>query len=217
MKRYHLHPVYIILTFAFLIFALPQSTFSEETASEQITSGQKMIRRDGNKEGNDERMKLREAFAQENKKKREAFKAKLDSIKDENKQKIVEKINTQLATINRRHTSMLSTVLTKFEDILARIIKKTHALADEGINTIAIDADITDAEVAISKAKSAIETQSERDYTIEISDEAGLKTSISTTRQLLHSDLKAVRELVKTAHESVKTAAETLHTTKEQS
>ena len=112
---------------------------------------------------------------------------------------------------------MLSTVLSKFEAILSRIIKKTHALAEKGTNTAKIDADITDAEIAISEAKDAIKVQSEKDYTVEISSEDTLKTSISTTRQLLHSDLKSVRELLKKAHEAVKIAAESLHTAMEQS
>lgn len=196
MKRYHMFTL-IILSFLTTIVSLPQPIHAhdedfdvkpKERTFENIT----------------ERKNIR----------RTEFQERLKTISDEKKRERIEEINNHFDSINKRYTTMLLNVLSRYEAILKRIITKTSTLAKDGTNTATIDADITDAEFAIDEAKSIVSKQADTDYTVSITDEASLKKSILETRKHLHSDLKIAREAVKNAHDAIKIAAQTLQDVK---
>ena len=196
MKRYHLFTVTLLVVGSILILA-PHTAKAHD-------------------EDFDSKPKERtlEKLNERNEKKREAFQDKLKSISDDTKRKSIEDINEHVAHINKRYTTMLSNVLSKYEAILKRIISKTSDLAKSGKNTATIDADITDAEFAIDEAESIISKQADTDYTIAITSESTLKQSVLETRAHLHADLKLAREAVQRAHDAIKIAAQTLQDVK---
>ena len=220
MKRYEIYALNLFLV-TILLLAVPAPTSAHELPSGSQTSdaGDEKSGLDNNDERKQNRIENREERqadrAQQKQERHEKFHEQLELIKNENKKDAIERINTTLAGINKRYTSMLSTVLSKFEAILARIIEKTHDLADDGTNTAAIDADITDAETALGEAKDAITAQSEKDYTLTITDESTIREVAQAMRRQLHADLKATRAHVQNAHEAIKVAAHTLYETKE--
>lgn len=192
MKRYHMFTL-IVLSLLSTIVSLPQPIHAHDADYDLRP-----------KERTTENMRERKE------ERRAKFQEKIKTISDEKKRGRIEEINTHFDSINKRYTTMLLNVLSKYEAILKRIITKTSTLAKDGTNTAPIDADITDAEFAIDEAKNIISKQADTDYTISITDEASIKKNILETRSHLHSDLKIAREAVKHAHDVIKIAAQTL-------
>lgn len=194
MKRYEIYALNLFLIM--LLLAVPRGTYAHELKQK---TGKTMTE---------------SSIFENRQEKHQKFHEMLQGIKDEKKRDAIERVDTNLAAINKHYTTMLMTVLSKFEAILTRIIEKTHVLADGGTNTAAIDADITDAETAISEAKDAVTAQSQKDYTLSITSETTLKEVAVAMREQLHADLKVAKEAVQQAHKAVKLAAHTLYETK---
>lgn len=134
-----------------------------------------------------------------------ALKTKLATFRDKNKAKRVEKINDTLADINLKRTQKMQDHLTQMENLLT---KTENKLGDAQDKTAAQGA-ITDAKGAIDTAKTAAATQLEKDYTISATSEATIKADSMTARNQLHTDLKALHNLVVAARQSVANAVST--------
>ncbi|MFH0942877.1 MAG: hypothetical protein V1810_01760 [Candidatus Beckwithbacteria bacterium] len=133
----------------------------------------------------------------------EEFKAKLGLIKDERKQKIAERINTQLAHLNKQITTHFTNVLTRLRALMDKLTVKIDQAKTDGLDTSKAEELMTLASAAIVKAEEAVKIQVKNEYVIEFTDESGLKVGASTAKQQLKTDLEAVRELVKAARQSV--------------
>ncbi len=131
------------------------------------------------------------------------LKEKLQSFRDKNKAKIVEKINTQLATVNKNRTDSMSSFLTRLENLLAKIESKNTEVGSSGKDVTAVTQAITDAKEAISKAKTAVAAQVEKTYIITLTEESQVRTDVKTTRDALHTDLFTTHKLVVEAKQSV--------------
>ena len=142
--------------------------------------------------------------------KREELKQRLDKIKDERKKQVVERIDGQMDALNDRLLKHYLNVLDKLSDVLVKISTRTDKAEERGVDVAAVRTAVDAANSAIVAARSAIETQSGKTYTIQISTEEGLKNDVGKARQALHKDLTAVRLVVKAAHEAVRQAAKTL-------
>lgn len=153
----------------------------------------------------------RERVKQEIERKREEFKQRLQQILDEQKQKIAERIDRQLNELNQRLLNHFSEVLEKLEKVLINIISRTDKAEANGWDVSAVRTMITAAEEAIDAARTAIEEQAARNYTPEITgEEDRLRVEVGQARQALHSDIVAVRNLVRSAYEAVRRVATTL-------
>lgn len=142
--------------------------------------------------------------------KREELKERLETIRDERKKEVVERIDRRMDELNERLLDHFLNVLDKLGDVLVRIAERADSAEERGVDVSAVRTVIDEANGAIAAAKSAIEAQAGKTYTIQITDEEGLKTNVGGARQALHGDLAVVRETVRAAFAAVRNAATTL-------
>lgn len=142
--------------------------------------------------------------------KREELKQRLEKIKDEKKKQAVERIDRHMDALNDRMLKHYVNVLDKLSEVLVRISERADRAEERGVDVSVVRTAIDTANGAITAAKSAVETQSGKTYTIQVGTESTLKVDVGKARQALHNDLVAVRSTVKAAHEAVRNAATTL-------
>ena len=80
---------------------------------------------------------------------REEFKAALQTITDQRKKTIVERIDTRLTTANEKYTDKMADNLEKLSLVLDRISSKAASLKTEGKDTTTLDAAIENAQTKI--------------------------------------------------------------------
>lgn len=141
---------------------------------------------------------------------RKELKKQLGKVKDERKKETVERINAQIGELNERLTNHYLNVLEKFEGLLVRIAERADNAEEKGIDVSAVRTAINEANLSIAAAKEAIEIQSGKIYTIDVTNEKGLKNDVGITRRAFHSDIVSVRETVKVAHDAVRNSTITL-------
>lgn len=127
--------------------------------------------------------------------KKDEFKIRIQTIKDQRKKLLVERIDAKLAQVNAKHTSRFSDVLTRLQGFLDKIKQSTT-------DTKVLD-DVAVAQTAIDTAKAAVETQAAKIYTMTIADDSTLKLNAGTTVSQLRLDLMAVHKLVVDAKQAV--------------
>ena len=138
------------------------------------------------------------------------FKTNLAKIKDEKKKAIVDNVTTTLNDLNTKLTGQLADKVDQIETVLVSIQSRIDKAETKGLYVSAVKTQVTKAENAIKDARSAITTQSTKDYTPTLSDETKLKAEMQTLRDTFKTDIKAVFEKVKLAHQAVVDTAGTL-------
>ncbi|GEM_PF-5635545 len=113
---------------------------------------------------------------------REEFKQKMQTIRDERKKKIVERADAKIAEINKRRTDAMTRHLDKMSEILAKVKAR--------------GGDTTAAEAAVAEARSAVVAQAAKIYTITITTENKLKINVGETMKALKADLQAVHQKI---------------------
>lgn len=140
--------------------------------------------------------------------KREKLKTSLEKIKDERKKETVERIDLRIDALNEKMMGHFSDVLDKLEKMLLRVSDRAdRASIERGLDVSAVRLAIDKANTAIASARSAIEVQSGKTYTIKVTTEGALKTDVGKSRQALGADLAKVRDAVKDAQSAVKDVA----------
>lgn len=138
-----------------------------------------------------------------------ALKAKLEKFKDQRKAALTQKLSTNLNTINQNHTRQMTKHLEAMTAILAKLENRVNSGAPDIKNPDDARLAINSARAALSTATSAVSAQSENDYTVTVTSESKIKTDVKEKRDKLHTDLSAVRELVREAKKSVSDAVRT--------
>ena len=201
------------------------------TTSTQILDSKKPVIKDKIMERNETAMEKKENFKEKimqkregaikaNQERKDTFRTKLETITDEQKKTLLERIDTKITTLNTNRTTRATENITKLENVLARITELQTTLDSQGVNTASLTASITQAEEAISEAKLAIETQAGKEYIIQITTETALKSSVGTLLRTLNQDLTAMYKSVMTAKQEVINAAQeakNLNSTQEES
>lgn len=141
---------------------------------------------------------------------REEFREKLAEIRNVQKRRILERIGDRLDQINDRWTTHFDNVLSRLGEILAKIGTRADKLEGDGQDVALVRQAITDAETAIALAQGVVDSQAENSYVIDITDEASLKDDFKAVRDILHSDLTATRDEVRTARQTVHDAFQVL-------
>ena len=90
---------------------------------------------------------------------------------------------------------------------MVRIGERTNTAESRGVDVSSVDLAIAAAQAAISSAKTAVEAQATKTYTLTIDSEDKLRTDISKTRKALYEDLQVVYGQVKIARDAVHEAA----------
>jgi len=132
------------------------------------------------------------------------LKIEIAKIKDENKKVIVENITTSIQKVNENAVSRFTETITKIENALISIESRTDKATAESIDVSTIRPLITQAETSISAARAAIAVQAGKVYTIQITDQTNLKTTLEATRDQMKSDIKTTHESIKKSYDSLK-------------
>ena len=122
---------------------------------------------------------------------RQEFKEKVNQIRDEKKQQILEHISSQLTLINGRTTQAMLKHLERIQALLNKIKVRMPAV------------DIAAAQTKINEAEAAVNAQAEKEYVIEFINESGLRVGASAAKTQFRADIKAVREKVRLARQAV--------------
>lgn len=138
---------------------------------------------------------------------KEAFRAKIATLRDEQKKVKAESIDVKLAAANQNKTDQMGKALVKLQEILNRLIDKANTAKTAGSDTTEVETAITAAKAAIATAEAALVAQKAKTYTATITDEASLGKSFSTTFTQLRTDLNAVHETIKSAKKAVRDVA----------
>ena len=139
--------------------------------------------------------------------KREALKTKIQTLKDEKKKEVVERLNTKLTTVNANRTTNMSEILAKLNEILGKVTTKAADAKTQGKDTSVVDAAVSAAKDALTKAETAITTQAGKDYTLTITTETALKNTVGQTTSQMQVDLKATHATVVETKRAVSLAA----------
>ncbi len=131
------------------------------------------------------------------------FREQIQTIKDERKKLLVEKIEDHIATSNARLTTKMKNALSRMSAILQDIKVKAAGQKAAGKDTTALDNAIAAAETAIANAQAAVNTQSQKEYTTTISDDTGLKGVIGQMVSQFKIDLTATYKTVVDARQAV--------------
>lgn len=132
-----------------------------------------------------------------------ALRAKLLRFKDKNKADMLLKINDNLAAINENRTARMDQNLDKMSEILAKIQARVNLATASGKLGNSSQTSIDAAVLSIGSAKKAVLTQSEKDYTIKVASEAGVRSDAILAKQTLMRDLTATQQIVVTAKKSL--------------
>lgn len=138
--------------------------------------------------------------------KKEEFREKLQTIRDEKKRATTERIDEKISTMNKNHTARFSKTLEKLEMILNRITEQAQNLKAKGIDTLKLDSAVASAKTAINAAKVAVEIQTAKTYTIDVASENRLKTTVGSIVSMFRKDLRDVHKTVIDAKQAVQKA-----------
>lgn len=150
------------------------------------------------------------AYKKEMRQKREQFLAKLQTLKDERKKIILDRIDDKISTKNTNITNRWNTVLDNLASIVNRIGDKAKKAKANGQDTTQVDTAVTTALSLISAAQTAVDAQAANEYVITIDSETTLGLAASSAMTLFHQDLRSTHTAVKSAREGVRTAAKEL-------
>lgn len=158
-----------------------------------------------------EEAKLKRANALERAKDaREKFKTRLQTIKNERKQKTVEGIDQKIATHNTRWVNHWNEVLGRLREIVAKIQTNADRAEENGKDISGVENKIGAANAAIESAQAAVNTQAGKTYTISITSENNLREDVQPVIEQFKEDVKTVLESVKTARKAVQEAFKSL-------
>ena len=127
--------------------------------------------------------------------KRVEFKANLEKIKDVRKKALVEKIDTKISEINDRLTKRFLATLVSIQGFLDKIKQSTT-----DASTLA---SIAAAQSAVDTARSAVEIQAAKTYTMEITDDTTLRANAGATVSQFRKDMTTTYQLVLGAKQAV--------------
>lgn len=139
----------------------------------------------------------REAEMEKIKKEKELFKSQVETIQNAKKKQTVLTISTKIASINKNVTDKMSTALDKLDTILKNLINQTSALKSDNKDTLSIETDTIDAQVALTEAQTEVLAQASKEYVLQISsNEATLKELITPAIVSLNKDINLTHQAV---------------------
>lgn len=138
------------------------------------------------------------------------FREKLQTFKDKQKVTVADRVNTNLNKINQNQTDQMLKNLDLMSALLDKLTDRVNqgspgSTPDIKDPTGALQA-ISDAREVIDTARSAVQTQAQKDYTITVTTETKIRLDAQTKRDQLHTDITDVRKLVIDAKQAVSNA-----------
>ncbi len=142
--------------------------------------------------------------------KKAEFEEQLQTLKDETKKQIAEKISERLTTSNTNATNRMFEIIDKLNEIMLRIEAKVTDAKTNGIDTTVQDEGIQNAKLAIQGASDAITEQAAKEYIITVGDDTTLRNDVGTVVSQQKQDLRTTYELVRSARQAVRQVAKSL-------
>lgn len=140
------------------------------------------------------------------------FKDVINTMKDNHRKQVAERIDLRLNTINASQSARMSDALTRLTTYLEKAATRTQTAKDAGKNVDSILSLIDAAKTAITNAQAAVTAQSAKTYTPQASDEAGLKQASKISLESLKTDLKTTQDAVNAARQAVLKVIQQLYT-----
>lgn len=128
---------------------------------------------------------------------------RLKTFRNRVKAERVNRINSILITVNTNKTAALLSQLAVMQSIIERLQTKIIDIQKNGKDISTLQSALETAKNDISYAKTAVQLQKEKDYTLSISSEATAKNDIQTIRNGLQSDLEAMQKVVQNAKQAL--------------
>jgi len=138
---------------------------------------------------------------------KDEFRRKINEFKDAKKKQIVERINNRLSTINKKRIEHFLRVLNRLEAILQKIKTRTSQAKANGKDVYKVETAISSAQIALDSAKTAVNDQAKKEYTININTETTAKNDVGAAVSGLQNDLMNTMRLVIDARHAVYKAA----------
>lgn len=135
-----------------------------------------------------------------------ALKTRFDAFKDKRKAQIAERVNTNLNRINQNQTDQMKKHLEKMSALLDKLEARVNSGSPDVKNPTLAKTAIADARAKIAAATTAVDSQSQKDYTITVTTESKIRADVQAMRDQLKNDLQAVRKQVIDAKQSVSNA-----------
>jgi len=142
--------------------------------------------------------------------KKAEFEEQLQTLKDETKKQIAEKISERLTTSNTNATNRMFEIIDKLNEIMLRIEAKVTDAKTNGIDTTVQEEGIQNAKSAIQGASDAITEQAAKEYIITVGDDTTLRNDVGTVVSQQKQDLRTTYELVRSARQAVRQVAKSL-------
>lgn len=137
------------------------------------------------------------------------LKNKLSLFRDKKKASLVEKINHRLLQINSKSTTHFQEMIDKMNKIVERLETKIATEEANGADVTSIRNAVSEAKAAITAAQTAVDTQTEKDYSVVVSTETKVSEDARLAKNNLHNDLKTTHDLMVTARQSLAKAIST--------
>ena len=134
------------------------------------------------------------------------FEQKIATFRNKQKATIAQRINLTLATINQNRTQAMTNRLSLMSEILAKLESRVNIASSNGADVSKATEAISAAKTAIQVAEAALAAQSQKDYTIVVSTEAGIGQDAKSSRNSLLTDLKTTQSLITAARQAVANA-----------
>jgi hypothetical protein len=189
------------------VYPVPQTIAQETTDISPTTTSPQSPNKGMRKQIREAAKEQRVMLKEQRKEIKAEFKEKLSKFKDTRKQNAIQNIDQKLSMINAKRTSQMSLIVTKLEGILARIKEKSAALKANGGNTTNLDAAISQAQIAITTAKTNVSNQAAKQYTINLTTETQAKAAVGQTVSGMQADLRNARQSLIAAKQAVMKAA----------
>jgi hypothetical protein len=132
-----------------------------------------------------------------------ALRTKLAAFKDKQKATLVQKVSDTLNQINSMRTDMMLKHVGVLTDIYTKLLNKEKTANLSGPNAAAVQAALNNAQSSIAIAKSTVEAQKAKDYTIVVSSESGVRADAKKSRDQLQTDLKATHQTIVDARKAL--------------
>lgn len=136
--------------------------------------------------------------------KRTELQQKLAGIRDNQKTAIVQRLDSRFVNANNLATDRWTSALEVMSSMLERASSQAADLKDSGVNTFALDSALTRAQTALTTAETAVATQAQKTYVLNVTTEEALKMNVGSTVSQFRLDLSNTYNSVVAAKQALK-------------
>lgn len=196
----------MLLVFSYPVFAQDQTTRSAtDTAAYKATSSaaykkQLILNKGPRQESLEKQIEtVKEKLAT----RAVALKTRLQTFRDKKKAEIAERVNINLNQKNQEQTAQMQKHLNTMSAILDKLEARINKAAPDIKDPLAAKTAVVTARNTIASVSAVVSAQVQKDYTIQVTSEAKIKSDVKTQRDRLHTDLQTARKTVIDAKQAV--------------